>query len=94
MPDDELMRLAERGELRANLPAQVARMLKDSRSEALAENFAGQWLRARDIEHLEIDPIGALGLQHELDELQREAVPDCAASASDCGDEAEIATSE
>jgi len=72
MPDDELQGLAERGELRANLSGQVARMLKDSRTEALAENFAGQWLRARDIEHLDIEPIGALGLQPELDELQRQ----------------------
>jgi hypothetical protein len=72
MPDDELFDLAERGELRANLSAQVARMLKDDRSAALAENFAGQWLRARDIEHLDIDPIGALGLEPELDELQRQ----------------------
>lgn len=72
MPDDELIRLAERGKLRARLPQQVARMLKDSRSEALAANFAGQWLRARDIEHLDIDPVAALGLQHELDELQHQ----------------------
>jgi hypothetical protein len=70
MPDDELVQLAEKGELRANLAAQVDRMLKDPRSEGLAENFAGQWLKARDVEHLDIDPVGALGLQHELDELQ------------------------
>ncbi len=46
MPDDELLQAAERGELRKNLSFQVDRMLKDSRSYALAENFAGQWLRA------------------------------------------------
>ena len=57
MPDDELMRLADDGELRENLPAQVERMLKDSRSEALVSNFAGQWLRARDVEHVEIDAV-------------------------------------
>jgi Protein of unknown function (DUF1588)/Protein of unknown function (DUF1587)/Protein of unknown function (DUF1592)/Protein of unknown function (DUF1585)/Protein of unknown function (DUF1595)/Planctomycete cytochrome C len=71
MPDEELLQLAERGELRANLAAQVDRMLKDSRSKALAENFAGQWLRARDIEHLDIDPLAALGLQPELDVLRQ-----------------------
>jgi hypothetical protein len=71
MPDDALLQLAKRSELRANLAAQVDRMLKDPRSERLAENFAGQWLKARDVEHLDIDPVGALGLQHELDELQR-----------------------
>jgi hypothetical protein len=72
MPDEELTRLADRGELRANLHAQAERMVKDRRSEALAANFAGQWLRARDIEHTEIEPIGALGLERELEELQRE----------------------
>jgi hypothetical protein len=70
MPDDELLQLAERGELRANLQAQVDRMLKDDRSAALAENFAGQWLRARDITHIDIDPLGALGRQDELLALQ------------------------
>ncbi len=72
MPDDELMQLADRGELRADLSEQVKRMVKDPRSKALSANFAGQWLRARDIEHTEIEPIGALGLQDELEKLQRE----------------------
>src|SRR5262249_26126810 len=35
MPDDELFRLAERKELRRNVPAQVKRMLADSRAQAL-----------------------------------------------------------
>lgn len=72
MPDDELTRLADRDELRSNLAAQVMRMLKDSRSKSLSENFAGQWLRARDIEHTEIEPIPALGLDDELQQLQKE----------------------
>lgn len=72
MPDDELMRLAERGELRANLPGQVKRMLNDSRSKALSENFAGQWLRARDVEHMEIEPVNALGLQDEIEKFQQD----------------------
>jgi hypothetical protein len=62
MPDDELMEQAERGELRANLAAQVQRMLKDERAGQLAENFAGQWLRARDVERFEVD----LMFAHEL----------------------------
>ncbi len=49
MPDDTLFALAAAGELRANLPAQVARMLADPRSGQLVENFAGQWLQARDV---------------------------------------------
>ena len=50
MPDEELMRLAARGELRANLGAQVKRMLADARADNLARNFTGQWLQARDVE--------------------------------------------
>lgn len=72
MPDDELIELADRGELRANLPAQVERMLKEPRSNALAENFAGQWLRSRDVEHYEIDAIEALGLEKEWDALREQ----------------------
>ncbi len=70
MPDDELTRLAERRELRSKLTAQVQRMLKDPRSKALSENFAGQWLRARDIEHMEIEPIYSLGLQDEIEKYE------------------------
>ena len=50
MPDGQLMRLADRGKLRENLPEQIERMLDDSRSVALAKNFAGQWLQLRDLE--------------------------------------------
>jgi hypothetical protein len=55
MPDDELFRLAERGELRSNLTAQLKRMLADPRAEALIENFTGQWLQVRDVEGVQID---------------------------------------
>lgn len=49
MPDEELFRLAAKGELAnpAVLNAQIRRMLKDPRSHALAANFAGQWLQIR-----------------------------------------------
>ena len=47
MPDDELFALAAKGELRKNLDAQVKRMLKDPKSRALVDNFAGQWLQLR-----------------------------------------------
>lgn len=55
MPDEELLELAARGDLRRNLRAQVNRMLADQRSEALIENFAGQWLQARDVEGVSIN---------------------------------------
>ena len=50
-PDDELLELASHGRLQdpAVVEHQVRRMLADPRSEALAKNFAGQWLRLRNI---------------------------------------------
>jgi hypothetical protein len=55
MPDDELFGLAQRGELRKNLSAQVQRMLADPRAEAFVDNFTGQWLQTRDVAGLNID---------------------------------------
>ena len=51
VPDDELLEVAARGLLQdpAMVESQVRRMLADPRSEALAKNFAGQWLRLRNI---------------------------------------------
>ncbi len=56
MPDAELMSLAARGELRANLAAQVKRMLADPRADNLARNFTGQWVQARDVEGIASNP--------------------------------------
>ncbi|HET6423376.1 MAG TPA: DUF1592 domain-containing protein, partial [Planctomycetaceae bacterium] len=44
MPDEQLFALAAKGELTANLDAQVKRMLADKRAESLVQNFAMQWL--------------------------------------------------
>ena len=54
IPDDELLGLAERGELSdpGVLDGQVRRMLADSRSRALVENFAGQWLQLRKLRNV------------------------------------------
>lgn len=49
-PDEDLMRLAQKGELRKNLSQQVTRMIGDWKGVAMAENFAGQWLQLRDVE--------------------------------------------
>jgi hypothetical protein len=51
IPDDVLLDLAARGQLGnpRTLRAQVHRMLADARSQAFAENFAGQWLYLRDL---------------------------------------------
>lgn len=49
-PDEELLRLAGKGELRQNLQQQVTRMIGDWKGWAMTENFAGQWLQLRDVE--------------------------------------------
>ena len=58
MPDEELLRLAEAGKLRAPgvIDAQVKRMLADERSASLADNFAGQWLETRNLDTVKPDP--------------------------------------
>ena len=55
MPDRQLFQLAEKGELRKNLFAQVQRMLLDGRAQEFVENFAGQWLQTRDVMSVSID---------------------------------------
>jgi hypothetical protein len=67
MPDDELFRLAGEGQLRQNLAGQVARMLKDKRSEAFVRNFTGQWLRSRDIGDIQLDPGSILAREDNND---------------------------
>jgi hypothetical protein len=51
IPDDELLRAAERGELRdpKAFDRQVRRMLADERSSALVTSFAAQWLHLRNV---------------------------------------------
>jgi hypothetical protein len=58
MPDDQLLALAESGKLRDTntLHREIARMLADARSSALASNFAGQWLETRNLEAVQPDP--------------------------------------
>ena len=56
MPDEELLALADRGELRRQLEAQVRRMLKDPKVRTLGENFAGQWLQVRNLKTAMPDP--------------------------------------
>lgn len=58
MPDDELLDLAERGELSAGMEGQVRRMLADPRADVLVTSFAMQWLQLKRIEF--ISPDGGL----------------------------------
>jgi Protein of unknown function (DUF1592)/Protein of unknown function (DUF1588)/Protein of unknown function (DUF1587)/Protein of unknown function (DUF1585)/Protein of unknown function (DUF1595) len=57
IPDDELLGVAEKGQLHepSVLQAQVKRMMADSRSEALIKNFVGQWLFLRNIARISPD---------------------------------------
>jgi mono/diheme cytochrome c family protein len=57
IPDDELLDMAIKGRLRDPqvLNQQVKRMLADAKAEALVENFAGQWLYLRDLEHVQTE---------------------------------------
>jgi hypothetical protein len=50
MPDSELLHLALDGKLRQNLDDQVRRMLKDPKSNAMVQTFAGQWLQLRSLD--------------------------------------------
>jgi hypothetical protein len=58
MPDAELFRLAKDGKLHdpAALTQQVTRMMKDLKSDALVENFGGQWLQTRNLDSIKPDP--------------------------------------
>ena len=75
LPDDELLALAERGELRANLAAQTRRLLASPKAHALVENFAGQWLQIRSLETFapdrklfpEFDPVLRSAMQRETE---------------------------
>ncbi|HSP66328.1 MAG TPA: DUF1592 domain-containing protein, partial [Bryobacteraceae bacterium] len=53
IPDDQLLDLAAGNQLSdpAVLRQQTLRMLRDSRSDALVKNFAGQWLFLREVKN-------------------------------------------
>ena len=71
IPDDELLEVAVRGKLSqpGELEKQTRRMLADRRSVNLATNFAGQWLRLRNVEA--INPSG--NLFRDFDDNLRQA---------------------
>src|SRR5204862_2139616 len=71
IPDDDLLAVAERGELHQPkvLDAQVRRMLTDSRADNLVLNFAEQWLHLRNLESITPD----LRLFPDFDDNLRQA---------------------
>jgi hypothetical protein len=68
IPDDELLGLAERGQLKDPqvLARQVRRMMADPRSAALVDNFAGQWLYLRNLRGVVPDTHGFPDFDDEL----------------------------
>ncbi len=74
MPDETLMDLAGRGELRNNFRAQVERMLADPKAEAFAANFAGQWLQSRGVLDVQINSEEVM--KSEKDPAAAEAEPE------------------
>ena len=71
-PDDELRRPAGQGKLKdpTVLERQARRMLQDPRAEALAINFAGQWLNLRGLQS-----VGPLPLLYpDFDDPLRQAM--------------------
>ena len=73
IPDDELLDVAERGELTdpGELDRQVRRMLADPRSRALVENFAGQWLQLRKLRNVVPDTAAYTAFDENLREAMR-----------------------
>jgi hypothetical protein len=59
IPDEQLLTAAEQGKLSdaAGLAQQVKRMLADPRAKTLTTNFAFEWLKVRDMDALEPDPV-------------------------------------
>jgi hypothetical protein len=68
LPDDELLRVAERGKLKepAVLAQQVRRMMADSRADSLVSNFINQWLYLRNMESVLPDPAAFPGFDENL----------------------------
>lgn len=72
MPDKRLMELATQGRLRQQLTSEVERMIGDRRFREMCENFVGQWLQTRDVETISIDPLDALGVRQEYEQLREQ----------------------
>ena len=68
IPDDDLLELATRGELRdpAVLARQTRRMLADRRATRWMNDFLGQWLQVRNLQTMVPDPVRFPGFESTL----------------------------
>ncbi|MEO7598071.1 MAG: DUF1592 domain-containing protein, partial [Opitutus sp.] len=71
MPDQELFKLASEHQLRANLSAQIDRMMKDPKSAEFVRNFSGQWLQGRDVGTVPINSLDIFLRENPNPELDR-----------------------
>lgn len=74
MPDAELTALAKSGKIRdaQTLKAQVLRMLRDAKAEALVDNFAAQWIGFRRLGDIAPDTNVFKGWDEDLRKAMRE----------------------
>jgi len=63
-PDETLLELAYKGELRGQRKAQIDRLLKDPKSQRFVRDFVGQWLQINDLFTTDINFQKALGLSY------------------------------
>lgn len=70
IPDEALLDAVEKGELGnpAGIRAQVERMAKSPKAQALARNFTGQWLQLRNLKNIQPDPARFPGVTEALKE--------------------------
>ena len=73
MPDDELLLMAHKGELRdrAKLLGKVGRMINDRRANRFVESFASQWLQLRNLDTVEPDTRVFRTFNDEIRQLMR-----------------------
>jgi hypothetical protein len=76
LPDDALTQAAAKGKLagEAGLAAEARRMLADPKAEALASNFAVQWLELRNLAEATPDAARFPGFDLLREPMRREAV--------------------
>jgi mono/diheme cytochrome c family protein len=63
MPDERLFAVARAGRLRADLAAEVDRLIDDDRADTFVAEFVGQWLQTRDVETMAFDLRRILGIK-------------------------------